>query len=166
MTDASNNSAPPPPLPADATAAQAGERLAFLTAHKEWSGKLLAGDVATKNEWQQLTEKVASADATEGAIDGTPAPAFEPNVDGVSRADLAKATSWLREDGLTDGVIRDVVNGKEIFAEDRATAQRHWDRCRNSEECGRRLVAGDPEVRQNFAMTMALLNATVRETAA
>ena len=92
MTDAPSNSAPPPPLSSDATPAQASADLALRTADKEWSAKLLAGDVATRTEFQSLSEKAAGADAAADAIGGV-IPELQVNVDGVSPADLAKAVS-------------------------------------------------------------------------
>jgi hypothetical protein len=167
MTDTPNNSALPPPLPADATAAQAGERLALLSSNKEWAARLLASDVATRNEFQQLTEKIAAADRTAEALEGAPSvPAFEPNVDGVSRQDLSKAVGWLQQDGIPDGVIVDIVNGKEVSAKDHESVRRYWARCRADTGWINRLTSGDPEARRDFVLATAVLAANVKDAAA
>jgi hypothetical protein len=165
MTDAPSNSAPPPPLSSDATPAQASAHLALRTADKEWSAKLLAGDVATRTEFQSLSEKAAGADAAADAIGGV-IPEFQVNVDGVSPADLAKAVSWLKTDGgLNDGIIRDIIDGTLLTAENKASVQRAWARRQADQGWIDKLLKGDSDVRHEFSLMCAALNAGIKEAA-
>jgi hypothetical protein len=164
MTDAAAATAPPP-LGPDATPAQAAAHLALRTADKEWSAKLLAGDVATRTEWQQLTEKAAAADTAADAINGI-TPEFQVNVDGVSPADLARAVSWLKTDGqLNDGIIRDIIDGTQLTAENKASVERAWARRQTDQDWVEKLFKGDPDARHEFSLMCAARSAGTKEAA-
>ena len=129
MTDTPSNSAPPPPL-----SVRCDARASFGTPgspRRRWGSeheKLLAGDVATRNRGESLSEKAAGADAAADAIGGV-IPGDSSQRHGMSPADLAKAVSWLKTDGgLNDGVVRDISSTARLTAENKASVQRAWAR--------------------------------------
>jgi hypothetical protein len=93
-------------------------------------------------------------------------PEFQVNVDGVSPADLAKAVSWLKTDGgLNDGIIRDIIDGTLLTAENKASVQRAWARRQTDQGWIDKLLKGDSDVRHEFSLMCAALNAGIKEAA-
>src|ERR1051326_6338307 len=98
------------------TPIQARDRLASLTADKDWSGKLLAGDGATRLELDALIERKLAADPTDAVMSGTAQPQpFETLMPGeISTANLVSGVQSLREIGIEDIVIKAFLNKTPI----------------------------------------------------
>lgn len=154
------------PAPAPTTAPEAAARLSTLSADSAWAGRLLGGDVATRGEFDTLTKMIAAADVTAEAIAGkSSAPEmFETTYDGAlsSRA-VAEGVQSLREVGLSDDVVRQVLNDApvtrtEFEAVKRLNAQRMGDQVWIS-----KLLEGDYEARREFTTMQVVLNSAIKD---
>jgi hypothetical protein len=106
MTDQIQSIAPPAP----ASASEARARLDTLTADQKWRERLMSGDVAATKEFHELTGMVAEGgDDVEIAMSGK-----LPDVPDADQKLMAGTASWLRELGLSDGVIRETLEGKGV----------------------------------------------------
>jgi hypothetical protein len=92
-------------------------RLDALAADPNFLKKLEAGDVATKQEFKALTERVANAepgDRLDAALRGEVNPGLieTTSVDNpLTTRKLASAVEGLREAGISDDAIRQAING-------------------------------------------------------
>jgi hypothetical protein len=137
MTDvttatAGTTTAPAAPAP-PATPSEAASRLAGLREDKSWADKLLLGkDAATLAEFHSLSKLIASGDDIDLAMSGDPN-LPDSGVDGkLSLAKVASAIPDLRDSGLSDGVIKELLGGRqstpeELTAVKRLQTMRHSD---------------------------------------
>ena len=74
--------------------------------------------------------------------------------------------SWLKTDGgLNDGIIRDIIDGTLLTAENKASVQRAWARRQADQGWIDKLLKGDFDVRHEFSLMCAALNAGIKEAA-
>jgi hypothetical protein len=111
-----------PPVVAPSTPAEAQARIDALTKDREWSAKFLAGDPRARKDFEELTAK-----ASEKADPANPSDApFQTTMNGeLPPRAVASWISGMRELGVPDGAITEVLEGKQFTAEQVATAQ-HW----------------------------------------
>jgi hypothetical protein len=121
-----------PPAPEPGTPAEAASMLAALRADKDWSNRLLRGDGAATREFHQLSEMVAKGDTVDHIMANSPG-LSNLSVDGVpSPAATAREIPALRDVGLSDAVIEELLRGhvatpEEVRAVQRLRAARHSD---------------------------------------
>jgi hypothetical protein len=159
-------SAPPSVTPNVAATARA--KLDGLTSNAEWAGKYLAGDVAARHEFADLTAAIAAGDDVSAAINGTATapPAMETVFDGQlpSRA-TADVVNLLRENGLSDGAIGEAFNGAKISREVAEQARqlqrmRHGDR-----DWVAQLLSGDHAARREQLLLSIVLSGEISDRA-
>jgi hypothetical protein len=125
-------STPPVPELAPDTPAAAASRLAALRADRAWSDKLLRGDAPQVAEFHRLSEMVAKGDEITHVMAGSPG-LSNLSVGGVpSPAATAREIQPLRDVGLSDAVIEELLRGhvatpEEVRAVSRLRAARHSD---------------------------------------
>jgi hypothetical protein len=114
----------PTPPPAKATPtltpAEAATALAAKMGDKDFAAKYLAGDAAAKTEVGMLIRKKMEGDRIDAALSGVIVPG-EPNVGGVSPANLLSAITSFRQVGISDLAIKEALNGQPV---DKATFDR------------------------------------------
>jgi hypothetical protein len=121
--------APAPP----ATPSEAASRLAVLREDKSWGEKLISGtDAPTLAEFRSLTKLIASGDDIDLAMSGDPNLPDSGGDGKLSLAKVAGAIPDLRDSGLSDGVIRELLSGRqstpeELTAVKRLQTMRHSD---------------------------------------
>jgi hypothetical protein len=125
-----NANAPPPPEPG--TPAEAASMLAALRADRAWTDKLLRGDAPQVAEFHRLSAQIAKGDEITHVMANSPG-LSNLSVDGVpSPAATAREIQPLREIGLRDEVIEELLRGhvatpEEVRAVSRLRAARHSD---------------------------------------
>jgi hypothetical protein len=159
MTGAAATPPGAPPSP-PSTPAEAAGKLAERRADRSWGEKLLSQDPATLSEFHALSKLVAQGSDVDRVMSGE---RDLPNnsVDGkLSLAKIAGEIPSLRESGLSDGVIRELLEGREstpaeLDAVKRLKAARH-----SSEEWVKKYLSGEHEaVRESRLMSIILMQA-------
>jgi hypothetical protein len=106
--NAANGLGPAPSNPPDALTAQ--RRLEQLSADPKWSAAYLAGDQAARAEFNQLCEKVAAGGSNaDFALAGIYPDNHTDVGEGASLLTQLKAVPVLRDAGLSDGSIRQIL---------------------------------------------------------
>jgi hypothetical protein len=103
-----------PVVPAEP--AEALARIAQLKADPVWREKWMTGGPTQTREYQALFEVASrvTADPIEAAMAG-----FLENkiVQSSDHIEMIGAANWLRETGISDGVIREILSGKPVTQE-------------------------------------------------
>jgi hypothetical protein len=125
--------ATPPAAPEiPGTPAEAAARLATLRADRGWGERLLASDKQTVDEFHALAKKANEASDIDRVLAGEPG-LPDVNVDGkLSLVKISGEIPALLESGLSQGVIRELLEGRvpsteELTAVKRFQAMRHSD---------------------------------------
>jgi hypothetical protein len=150
--------------PTNATEAQAA--LDARTADKGWSDRYINGGSAERQEFQQLTSKIASGgdDVVDAALKGsltTPA--------GFVSSDhqlINHAVALFRDLGIRDDVIKQTLNGQEVTQAEYDTVKR-WkaDRMRDSEWV-KKYLAGEGEHKREMMLADIVLSSSIKKDAA
>jgi hypothetical protein len=153
---ATSLAAPATPL----SPAEAASKLAELRGNAEWGDRVLKSDPGALAEMRSLAKQVAEGGDLDAMI---VAAADQPdtNVNGeLSLRKVAGEIPSLRESGLSDDVIKELLSGREstpqeVDAVKRFKAMRH-----GSKEWVDRYLKGDHDaVRESRLMSMVLLAA-------
>ncbi|MET4345510.1 hypothetical protein [Bradyrhizobium sp. RT9a] len=102
---------------APATATEARAQIDALTTNAEFGSKLLSGDVAATQQWNDLHSALGKGgDEVDRAMRGEILGA-DTIPDSESKR-LAEGASWLRTLGLSDGVVREALEGAGVSKEE------------------------------------------------
>ncbi|MHC4043564.1 hypothetical protein [Bradyrhizobium sp. 23AC] len=127
-----------------ATPAEARAQIDALTANAEFSSKLLSGDVAATQQWNDLHSVVGKGgDEIENAMNGVILGA-DMIPDGESKR-LAEGASWMRGLGLSDGVVREALEGAGVSKEEYRMVSDWRTRHMNDPAFTKRFLANDAE---------------------
>jgi hypothetical protein len=162
MTDAIAVASPPPAPPAaPATSQQAAARLAELRETPEWGARLLAQDPTTLAEFHAVSQLVAQGDPIDIIMSGEAAGLPNSSRDGQpSLAATAREIPSLRESGLSDGVIKELLEGRESTPQELDAVKRFKTARHSSKEWIDRYLAGEHEaVRESRLMSIVLMQA-------
>jgi hypothetical protein len=109
---------PPPPLTVS-TPREASMRLAQLSSDPAWARKLTSGDIATREEFQQLCALQASGEVGDAMADQMFETTVGPGLDGpkLSRRDMLSAAADMRADGLNEEAIYHILNDGKFTVE-------------------------------------------------
>ncbi len=186
MTDQTPPVAPAPPAPtpppatpatttlgmATLTPADATTRLDSLLTDNAWVGRLLAGNGPEASEFRQLMTAKAGpptgedriAQIINGSIEPPP---FETLFDGeLSTRDQASSAAWLKEAGVSEAAVREVLEGRRCTrAEYDAAKQFGASRMKNAEWV-KRLLAGDHDAQREMILLSIIKTAGYEEKAA
>jgi hypothetical protein len=163
MTDAIAAASPPaaPAAPAPPTTpGEAASRLATLRADKAWGEKLLGKDAATLTEFHTLSKLVASGSDIDRVMSGEPG-LPDLGIDGkLSLAKVAGEIPSLRESGLSDDVIKELLSGRESTPQELDAVKRFKAMRHSSKDWVDRYLKGDHEaVRESRLMSIVLMQA-------
>jgi hypothetical protein len=141
-------------------------RLDALTGSSEWRDKLMAGDVAARKEFQDLTELIAAADPIDAILSGV-VPATTQidlsNGNAASYSDMAKAVPELRSIGLGDDVIRQVLTDQPVSRAEHAQVKNWHDRALKDRAFTERYLSGDPEAMRLMTLASVVLSSEIAE---
>ena len=143
------------------TPAEASARLDVLKADAGWRDQFLAGNGPQVTEFRNLTEMAAKATDTDRAmagvlLDGPLQPSSHMVQIGVAQA--------LREIGIKDSIIKDVIAGTHKVTKEEYAATERWkaERMRD-QEWVKRYLAGDGEPREKMTLANIILSGGIRE---
>jgi hypothetical protein len=147
-----------PSVPA-ATPAEARSRLDTLTKDTAWSDRFLAGDPQARKDFEELTAKASEEHDVTNPSDAP----FQTTANGeLPPRAVASWVSGMRELGVPDGAISEVLEGKTFSAEQVATAE-HWKarQLRDPIWCAAYL-AGDVECQRQMFCANAIITSARR----
>jgi hypothetical protein len=152
----------PPPAP-PANSAEAGARLDALTQDAAWGKKLLSGDVATTQEFHELSAMKAG-----GTSDIDVAMRGElPDVPSSTLKHMAGTAEMLRGMGFPPLSIQETLAGKEASQTDVDIATAWKNQHMKSPEFVKQYLAGEPDaVRQMMVADIILSSELKSEKAA
>ncbi|MCK1671238.1 hypothetical protein [Bradyrhizobium sp. 150] len=129
---------------APATATEARAAIDALTTNVEFGSRLLAGDVAATQQWNELHSVLGKGgDEVENAMNGLVIGA-DTIPDGDSKR-LAEGASWLRTLGLSDGVVREALEGAGVSKEEFRMVSDWKSRHMNDPVFSKRFLSNDAE---------------------
>ena len=138
-----------PTTPQDAQA-----RLGELTASKEFGERLMAGDVATRTEFQSLSTLAAGLEKLPGAEELS-AIATKEN-DDRNAADFIRGVKESID--VRPEVLRQAVYDETVRKDEYAAAQQWMKRHMADEAWSKRLLAGDEIARRELFLASTLLS--------
>ncbi len=157
-----------PPSISPQTPAQARALLAQRSADPDFLRELEAGNADTKKEFARLTELIAQADPAADAIAGIdPQDIVNTTIEGeISQRATLSATADLRDAGIPDGAIEELLTGRPVSAAEvkftkKFQAMRHGD-----PKWVERLLSGDYEARRELTLMTIILNSEVADPSA
>jgi hypothetical protein len=155
MTDGITATAPATtPTPTAPTPSEAAAKLATLTSDGAWAARLLSADPAALAEFNSLSRQAASADA-----DVAMAAGLDPGSTEAGR--IAADLPALREH-LSDGVIKELLAGRESTPAEVDAARRFQNMRHSDETWVARLLKGEHEaVRESRLCSIILMQAPV-----
>jgi len=166
-----NSPAPVPdagPKPEDrAKAAAARLKLDALKNDPEWGKKYLAGDVATRKTFDELTESIAAdsgGDADLALIGHHPDGHIDSGT-GATLRDQIAAVGPLREQGIPDDVIRQVLTDAPVSRFEYAAIEQLQRERMGNAEWRAKLMANDFQTkREATLMSIVLASRIVEES--
>jgi hypothetical protein len=160
MTTEGAPGAPPAP---PANAAEASTRLGTLTADKEWTEKLLAGDAAAAREFHDLSTMVATGDKVDAAIAG-----IRPDIqDGIipdsSAVLMTNVAATLRANGISDDAIRQVLTGQKVSKQERGLVETWKGQRMRDPEWVKAYLSGDPQAAKDMTLANIVMSSETAE---
>jgi hypothetical protein len=149
-----------PSIPA--TAAEAGARITELHSNKEWSEKFLAGDSATRTEFDALSQRVVQGD-------DRVAQAMSGAVPEMSDADLyfAKHTAnALREVGISEDAVKEALSGSQPTQAEFDAVKNWRERAMRDDAWVKRYLSGDADARTQMTLAAIVLSGEIKGSAA
>jgi hypothetical protein len=147
-----------PAAPATPDTAQAALR--DFTGNKEIGAKLLAGDVATRAEFDKLSTRAAGLERRPGAEELSAISSHEE--------DARNAKSFIkgvRDDGLDvrDEVLKEAIDGTPVSKADHDLAKNWMSRLMADQEQSKKLLAGDIQMREQLFRASTILSANIKK---
>lgn len=139
------------------TAPEAQAVLSQRSADVSWGQRLLAGDVATRAEFNSLTKTISEADTGAEALAGkftSPASA-DAHMLGVG-------VEQLRSAGLADDVIKSVIAGTPVSAAEQAAVKRLMASKMADQGWTEKLLKNDVDTKREFTLMSIVLSAEIR----
>jgi hypothetical protein len=151
---------------APATAAEARVKLDVLKADQDWGKRLVAGDAAARQEFNQLTEKIVAtepADRLGEVLAGRAEVPWMESLSGgeLSTRDLRGLVADLRAAGLSDEAIREGIEGTTVPRAVYVAAQNLQRQRQGDAEWRAKLLAGDWAAKREQLLMSIVLSAGV-----
>jgi hypothetical protein len=155
------NATPAAPA-ASATAARA--RLDQLSSSETWRQAFFSGNAESRREFAELVGTIAAANETAEALSPTPPPPqeFETTLGGeLNTRNRAAVVADLRQSGLDDNVVRQVLDGHPVTAAERLMAERYKEMLLGSKEFMDAYMRGAWAERRTMTLCNTILCAEV-----
>jgi len=156
--------AAPGPNPEDRTkAAEARVKLEALKADPKWGKQYLAGDVATRKTFEELTEAVAAGGGGDAdlALLGHHPDGHIDSGNGATLRDMISAVPELREAGVPDDVIKQVLEDRPVSRTERAMTEQLLRERMGNAEWRQKLMSGDYAVKRENLLVSVILASRV-----
>lgn len=149
---------------APTTPAEAATRLGQLRADPKWTSALLGGAPGQTKEFHDLHRLVAKGDSVDMAMAGVLQPGGLQTSDHMEQIGGAAA---LREVGIADGIIKDVLTDSHTVTKAEFEATKQWKSDQMSNPDFVKLyMGGDNEARRKMTLANIILTGGIRENAA
>jgi len=138
---------------APSTPAAAAAKLKELETNREWGDRLARGDDNTRREFEQLTELAASGDPIDSIMQGivpNTVELDETNGGKVRARDMVTAVADMRERGIPDRMIREVLSDAKPTLQQHQMGKENQQRRFADAAWVERLRAGDPLAAAEF----------------
>ena len=149
--------AAPPVVPTNAVEARG--RLDTLIADKDWGAKLLAGDTNANREFRDLQNMADKSD------DSAIATALSGNLGDMPSSSvklMANTAGVLRDIGIKEGVIEEVLKGHEVSAEEYKLTEVWKARQMKDPVFVRSYLSGEPEAREKMTLADIILSGGIK----
>ena len=150
---------------ANLTPSEASERLTARSADKGWRSKVLAGNGPEVQEFQALSAKRDEASRIDAALSGAEPAGIEMTSDEnpLTVRQMATAAGWLREDGLSDATVRQVLEGGPVSKEEHRVAEQTLSRLMGDKQWAAKLMGGDIGAQRDHRLLHIIINSPIRE---
>jgi hypothetical protein len=157
LSDASDKTATPPAPPANAVEARA--RLDAFVADLGKGAKLLARDPETTKEFKSLSEMASGEDASTvaAAIAGNPGDMLDSQL-----KMMANTAGMLRDIGIKEGIIKEVLQGHLVSAEEFKLTEAWKARQMKDPVFVRSYLSGEPEAREKMVLADIILSGGIK----
>jgi hypothetical protein len=141
---------PAPP----ATATEARTVLDARIQDKDWSARLLNGDIAAKKEMKELTSKIADGgdDVVAVAMSGK-----LPDTATTDQRHMAATADLFRSLGIRDAVVTQFLSGHQVSASEFELVSNWKKESMGDPEFVKRLLAGEVKARQQMTLANSVL---------
>jgi hypothetical protein len=156
MSDALAPAAPPAP---PSNVQEARTQLAALVADKERGAKLFAGDVETNRQFSQLTA-IASRD-DDSTVAAAMAGKLGDMPDSTARI-MAGTADMLREIGIKEAIIEQVLQGHEVTAEEYKLTEAWKARQMKDPVFVKAYLSGEVEPREKMTLANIILSGGIK----
>jgi len=156
-----------PPVSAPANPVEASAQLTARTSDPAWAEKFFAGDVAARREFADLTAAVAKRDPIAEAIAGTaPTPGIETTINGeLGSRIMADVVQTFRGAGLSDGAIRQALEGQKVTKQELEAAKRFQEMRHGDAEWVKKLLSGDYAAKRESLLLSIIFSVGADEAA-
>jgi hypothetical protein len=148
--------------PTGTPAIEAHARLAELAADPEWSQKLLDSDADTRREFDRLTALVASGSDADLALAGIMPKNHIDYGPGASLRNQIETVPLLRQMGVNDESIRQLLEGSPVTKAEHALAVQWRDQHMGDAEWRGKLLSGDYDARRELTLASIIMAAGVK----
>ena len=148
----------PPAPPANAT--EARTRLDAFITDRDRGAKLLAGDAEVNREYRELRAKADdpdSADLVATAMSGQIGEMPDSSV-----RMMADTAGMLREVGIRESIIEEVLRGHEVSADEFRLVEAWKARQMRDPVFVKAFLSGDPEARQKMTLAAIVLSGNIK----
>ncbi|MDH2353501.1 hypothetical protein QCM80_22975 [Bradyrhizobium sp. SSUT112] len=138
---------------------EAATALAARMSDKSWADGFLRGGPQLA-EYQKLSEVAAKKIDTDNvslAMEGKYLP-----VNNADHITMMGTAGMLREAGIESDVIRQVLSGGPVTAEERATAEKAKAILMRNSDFGKKLISGDAEAREHLTLLNIIITSDVK----
>jgi len=137
------------------------QQLGALQGNDAWRGKFFAGDIEARRQFAELTERIAAIPVVDLGMAGVKPIGWINTDPGAHLEDLIAAVPDLRERGLGDTAIREVLTDQKFSAQQHADASAWKQRVLKDEFFVRLYVSGDADAMRQMTVANAILASEV-----
>jgi hypothetical protein len=123
-----------------------------------WRDKLHAGDGAIRQEFDRLAKEAAEANPVEAILGG-----ISPEVASSEHRLMEHTASTLREIGIRDEIIKDVIAGTHTVTKEEWALTVQWKKDHMEDpEWSKSLLSGNAKARRELTLATIILNGGIR----
>jgi hypothetical protein len=151
----------PPATPTDAAGARA--RMAELAANPKWTSDYLNGNADARQEFSAVTALISTGNDVDMAMEGVLPEARVDFGPGASLRDQAAAVPVLREIGVGDDAIRQLLSDKPISRQEHQLAEQWRNMHFTDADWTKKYLAGDGEAVRQMTLCNIVLASEIDE---
>jgi hypothetical protein len=142
-------------------AAEAVTRLTQLSADGEWANAVLSGNGPQVAQFKSLQEMIATGDNVDKAVSGVLEDGPFQQSGHIQNVGVAAS---LRDQGIRDEVIREVLSGRPVTQQEHEMAVRWKADHMGDSEYVKKYLAGEREQVREMTLVNIILSSPIKET--